>query len=354
LFVFLFGTPSATYSGVEKVSYLLALRWSLLLAALAAPGFPSSVLLAETFRGHTADDWTLLGSATLTAATGLEPTGEGFLRLTANRGNQAGFAYNQTPVPFGYGLDIRFQYAIWGGTGADGIALILFDGSNGVARPGGIGGSLGYAAHNRLPGIAGGFLAIGLDEFGNFSNPIEGRNGGPGFRPNAVVVRGPGDGTTNPLNEHGASNYAYLSGVNVPQGWLQLGNGANRPAAYREARIQVDTSRISQGRLPVTVSLIVGLGGREQVVISEFDAYKSVLAFYGNDPSRIPASLKFGFGGSTGGSNNVHEIRGLQVHSTVPAPGYELAIPELSTGQMGLLGLALAGAGLVRRQEVSS
>ena len=325
---------------------------------LVAPG--ASVLLHETFMGTQAPDWTLTNSAQLTAATGIDAVGSGFLRLTSAQNNQVGFAFNNTSVPFGYGLDIQFRYSIWGGTGADGLALVLFDGSTTPAKGGAYGGSLGYAQRTGVAGLAGGILGIGLDEWGNFANPTEGRQGGVGFVKNTVTIRGPGDGTANSKNIFDQFNYAYLTSSGaLPSNYLQVSSaGGVRPNSddkYREARIIVDTSQIPHGHLPVTVILKIGKNGQPQTVINNFDAYQQVLAYYGNDPTRIPRNLKFGFTGSTGGSTNNHEIQGLRILSVENAPGYQSVTPEPPSVQQSLLaGTLLIGSYFIRRRGARS
>ncbi len=80
-----------------------------LLAVFPFISFAASILLEEDFRGTKAPDWTLTNSAQLTAATGLDAAGSGFLRLTSAQNNEVGFALNNTAVPFGYGLNIQFR-----------------------------------------------------------------------------------------------------------------------------------------------------------------------------------------------------------------------------------------------------
>ncbi len=91
-------------------------------------------------------------------------------------------------------VSVEFTYYSWNNSsnnGADGIAVVLSNAQD-VPYPGSFGGSLGYAQRSNPnnPGFRGGWLGIGLDEFGNYSSATEGRSGGPGYRANAVAVRG--------------------------------------------------------------------------------------------------------------------------------------------------------------------
>lgn len=133
------------------------------------------------------------------------------LRLTEAVNNQATAVTYQRVFPAAGNLvEVEFDYYAWAdltGDGADGVAIIFSDATV-TPRTGGFGGSLGYAprtdASPSVPGFAGGWLGFGLDEWGNFSNPTEGRIGGPGLRRQSVAVRG-----------SEMANYRYLRGTSA-------------------------------------------------------------------------------------------------------------------------------------------
>ena len=91
----------------------------------------------------------------LTAATGIDAAGSGWLRLTDNTNNQSGNAYYTLPINVTQlGIQAQFSYTAWGGTGADGISLYLFDGATTPANfvQGVFGGGLGYCQQNNYGG----------------------------------------------------------------------------------------------------------------------------------------------------------------------------------------------------------
>ncbi len=57
--------------------------------------------------------------------------------------------------------------------------------------------------------MVGGYIGVGIDTYGNFSNPTESRNGGVGFRPDQIAIRGPDTG-----GPGGQDGYTYLAGTN--------------------------------------------------------------------------------------------------------------------------------------------
>ena len=162
----------------------------LLLAAYIAPA-TAQFKLQQDFKGTTASGWTLSNSAILTAPS-IDAAGSGWLRLTDTGGTEKGLALNNAfsfagSVP----VTVEFNYVSWGGTGADGMTLFLYDSATASPMAGALtGGGLGYC------GGAGGYLAIGIDEYGNFSNPADkcssGGGPGPGFVGGCGVVRGVG------------------------------------------------------------------------------------------------------------------------------------------------------------------
>ncbi len=267
------------------------------------------VFVSETFMNDTAPDWTRYGGAILTSG-GADPSGEGWLRLTNDTGNQSGAAIYNTAIDSGDRVRVTFDFTTYSNTGgsADGITFFLLDGSETSPAPGAYGGSLGYAQRDDpLPGVTQGYLGVGLDEYGNFANPTEGRQGGPGRIPNTVTVRGSGDGAaTTPDNYQwiatspdlgtffGGQNLAVVSGTRPDQ----MG------ADYRRAIVMITPNGV--GDLNIRVELQFGYDTDPVQVISE-----TVTIGGFQDP--VPATFKFGFTASTGGETNYHEIRNFEI-----------------------------------------
>jgi uncharacterized repeat protein (TIGR01451 family) len=262
---------------------------------------------SETFTNSLATlrpDWKLAGNTSglpmLTGTGSPDPAGNGWLRLTDLGNNEASSAYYDCAIPTARGLVIEFDYATWGGSGADGLSFFLFDGATTTFGVGANGGSLGYAQKTGINGMNGGYLGLGIDEFGNFSNPTEGRIGGPGSRPDSIALRGPGSGT---------SGYDYLSGTATLSTSIDTPNVTTRPSqtgsGYRHIKINLDPSGSTY---QVTASITFGTGGGART--------SSTTPYTMTAPT--PATLKMGFAASTGGSTNYHEIRNLTVNPSVP------------------------------------
>jgi hypothetical protein len=256
----------------------------LLLAGYAAPA-SAQFKLQQDFKGTTASGWTLSSSATLTAPS-IDAAGSGWLRLTNAGGTEKGLALNDSfsfagNVP----VAVEFNYVSWGGTGADGMTLFLYDSTTASPMAGALtGGGLGYC------GGAGGYLAIGIDEYGNFSNPADkcaSASGGPGFKPESLVIRGP----------FSASN-AWITTTSVPGG-IDNPHVTSRPS-----------SKTVIFTLTPAVSPAVGYTITAQFRSSGSQPFQTI---FSNVPFPYvpPANLSVGFSGSTGGSTNIHELQGL-------------------------------------------
>jgi Ca2+-binding RTX toxin-like protein len=232
----------------------------------------------------------------------------GIVPLTNTNPDSASFVLYTTPVSAVNGLSIGFDFYSYGGTGADGISFFFIDGAQSPTKAGGFGGSLGYAQRfNEAgvfePGVVGGYLGIGLDEYGNFSNPTEGRVGGRRFTPDSVAVRG-----------SQAENYKYLTGSStLPGGLDNPGAGATRETSRRRAQITLDPAGL------LTVQLDLNNNGvftdANELIINQFN----VPAVNG----ALPATFKFGFAASTGDKTNIHEVGNFAVttSSGTPVPG---------------------------------
>jgi uncharacterized repeat protein (TIGR01451 family) len=251
----------------------------LLLAAYLEPA-AAQFKLQQTFMNTTAPGWTLSGNALLTAPS-IDPAGQGWLRLTAVATDESGHALDTSEtVPPNVPVTLRFNYVSWGGTGADGITVFLYDATQNMSGSQN-GGGLGYC------GGAGGYLAIGLDEYGNFSNPGDhcgAAGGGPGRVPGSLVLRGP-------LSAHDQ----YVTGTTVTGGIDDPGV-STRPSP----RTVIVTLTPAAVGYTVTAEFQSASGQPFQVLFSN-------VAF----PYAPPASMSVGFSGSTGGSTNNHELQGL-------------------------------------------
>lgn len=302
-----------------------------------------------------------------------------------------------------------------GGTGADGMSFFLQDASK-PASLGATGGSLGYSCSNTNPqadGMQGGYVALGIDEYGNFLNgaTVQNSNGsttwlnaptypGPGNNPNGwdntstgygwvanrIGLRGAGstswaylnalnntfypsslsaaqrtaavqqtcttgflwdfhsasanatsNTTQNPLNSsqnipnpysatipsgsHGSSvipltyNYAPVPNANTVLNPLTAPI-AKEAAIYRGNGTQT-SAQVLTGHYgaPITYNLQITPAGLLSLNYQyNFGAPNTIISGWnittGNGP--LPANVRFGFSGSTGGKVNIHELMCFQ------------------------------------------
>ncbi len=263
------------------------------LAVLATSVAAHAQVITETFQNSTAPGWVFAGTGyTPTLTSGVsDPTGSGWLQLTNTGGNEATSAYYNTAfTAAGATIYATFNYQSYGGTGADGITFFLFDGSVPFSV-GANGGSIGYAQKTGVNGLAGGYLGVALDEYGNFSSASEGRvgglNGTTGLVPDAIAVRGPGSGT---------NGYAYLGGTSTLS---QSIDSATRPTQTNTVQILISATN------QLTVTLQQGGTSPQTVLQMDLSGYAR------------PDTLKFGFASGTGGSTNIHDVNDLNVTTLV-------------------------------------
>lgn len=300
----------------RRVLYLIALSPLFFISQYSFAQFPYN----ESFKNSTAPGIIFGGQpnkAFLTAATGIDREGDGYLRLTTAQKFQKGFIYSTTSFPSANGLRVEVEYYIYGGagTGADGITFFLFDASAlENFQIGGFGGSLGYAQYidpktkETTPGVSKGYLGIGLDEFGNFSNPTEGRQGGvkgpvgQGRSPSSVTLRGKGDGASLDTN-----NYRYLESVRTDTLGFPLSSGGSRkpnPSDPGYRKVYLDLQPARDGKLGYLITVRITTGGPVQ------ESFNVIEYYY---PEPAPPKLAYGIASSTGEEVNVHEIRNITI-----------------------------------------
>ena len=291
----------------SRTASLLAGSTTLLVSSLLA-----QINFVENFTGTTAPGWSFYAAPgdtlpVLTANT-VDTPGTGWLRLNTNTGNQSTAALLDTQIfSVNARLEVTMDYTFFNGSGADGITFFLIDGTINTASfaPGAYGGSLGYANRTGEDGMVGGYLGVGFDNFGNYSNGGEGRNGGQlgdndaTLLPNQIAVRGPGSGQTGYEYIAASAPLESLSGG----GQMDFPSSTTRPvqtgADYRSFKLVIDANN------QLSVEMKFGASA------SYITAFTADLSGYAR-----PDTLKVGFTASTGGSTEIHEIRNLTVTTT--------------------------------------
>jgi MSHA biogenesis protein MshQ len=284
-------------------------------------GAPTGVsCVCDTFGRTTLNPSTIFGANWISSTsddTGIVPgIVSGRLRLTDKTSNNAKAATVPGIFPaVGNYISVEFQLYAYNGTGADGVAVTLSDYAV-PAVPGAFGGSLGYAQKTGsdcgkaagCPGFAGGWIGVGLDEFGNYSNPTEGRLGGPGAVAQSIGVRGSGS----------ISNGYNWIGGKVPVSSPNIDSRTSSSAAPGHTyQVIVDARQYTPQikNATVQVNRDTGSGYVNQISIPNIYAVSS-----GQAP--VPDNWQISFTGSTGGSTNIHEIGGVRICAqTIYPPG---------------------------------
>ena len=310
------------------------------------------------------------GKKQIGGTTGTLPdaVGQGALRLTngdttingSNGTNQTGAVVSTAPFSSSQGLQVTFSTVTYGGngangSGADGMTFFLADALQNPSV-GALGGSLGYSCSNgnsTYDGVRGGYIGVGIDEYGNFSNKSDTTATGSGFAPSSISVRGAGN-----INWYSLStNYPALYPSNADQAnavkkTCQTGTLYNASNSTQTVIVNGSSTKISSNtssNIPVPDYPLLGsstlvTSGNIAVAISNQQGISSptrgqakpityALSITQNgilnmsysynggvttpvitnqsitaSNGPVPANFRFGFSGGTGGGSNVHEI----------------------------------------------
>ncbi len=261
-----------------KILSLLVFKLLILLSFSAFSAIP----LNEDFDSGGFNDPALFGGGTSFQFI------NGRMRLTDNSGNQIGGMVLTDPFPSTTDLVIEFDYYMYGGSGADGISFFLADGAAATSI-GDFGGCLGYCTRDSgvTPGVLDGYVGIGIDAFGNFSDSSHSPDplGIGGVLPDHIAIRGSGDAV-------GSGQYNLLQTVPVAGG--------------------VETTSTTPHTVRITIigdlfTLELDTGGGFNTLINSYDLSTAI------GQAAKPSTFKLGFGASTGGSTNFHELDNLRV-----------------------------------------
>ncbi|MFM5465987.1 DUF6701 domain-containing protein [Aeromonas simiae] len=252
--------------------------------------------LRDDFSGSLSDNWvSKVSNGNFTPSIV-----NGRLRLTEAVKNQATSSTYLWHFPAAENLiTITFNHYAYGGNGADGMALVFSD-ADVSPWPGAFGGPLGYGfideKNNKRDGFAGGWLGIGLDEYGNFSK--EGGSSNQGKRlQQSVTIRGSGKER---------SGYRYLTGTcsDASRDRTCLSPAVNNT---KDANYLYEITYDSRDPSQALVSVRRDTGSGFVTLVEPFD----VLRQTGQAP--LPEKFMISLTGSTGASHNIHELDNIEV-----------------------------------------
>ena len=273
-----------------------------------------------------------------TCGSSTDNNGSGKLRFTPADTGKEGGIFASTSVPTSQGLDVTFNSYQYGGTGADGMAFVLaaVDPANPVipSAIGQSGGALGYSAQNSSAnGLTDGYLGVGFDAFGNFSNKYEGSGCTDPANiaqrmPGQVVVRGPGNGTVGYCALQSTAATATSPSLTL--------RATTRAASLVPVEVVFNPTSSS---ITTASGLVVPAGNYDVTFTPVGGTAKSLLGALPVVPSGlypsswvsssgIPKQLVFGWVASTGSVTDFHEIDNVVVSSVNPVP--QLAVSQTS------------------------
>jgi hypothetical protein len=258
------------------------------------------------------------------------------LQLTTNALQQEGGIAYTSSVPSSLGLDVTFNSYQYTGTGADGIVFYLAasDPTNASASPvtlGPPGGYLGYSANaaGSVAGLTRGYLGVGLDVYGNYTNPAFAGSGcsdpTSGQTPESVSVRGPGNGT---------AGYCLLSSAQTTTQPVSgtLDSSTSQAVPVEVAVNPTSSTQTAAGGFSVPAdSYVVQVTPIGAPAFTESGALPSAAAYVPDpswvDSNGVPLQLSFGWSATTGASTDVHTISNVNVQTlngTPPALAVQL------------------------------
>lgn len=270
--------------------------------------------ITENFRGSSVGTDIKIGANAYLTSGIDDLIGAGWLRLTKDLGNQRGYAYIDRSFPSNMGIIIDFEYKAWRTQedatykGGDGFSVFLFDAETSQFSIGAWGGSLGYAnlysGSTIQEGLAGAYMGVGFDTYGNFGAASEGKNGGVNnssdLVPNSVVLRGP----KNHAEPYRFLTHKQTNGASDPKIDCEIIRDIRPTDEQFYRRVTIRIIPVIDGgvqKYRFSVSWRTENGGEESELIN----------FVTED--EIPTRLKMGFAASTGGAVDFHEIRNLIV-----------------------------------------